>query len=357
MTVHHFHNLRISKIQAETDDAVSIVFAVPKVLQDLYQYTQGQHLVVKADLEGQEIRRSYSICSGVNEKELCVAVKKVKGGKFSSFVHDSLQKNDSLAVMPPEGNFFTPLIMENRKHYLAFAAGSGITPILSILKSVLAVEPSSRFTLVYGNKTVTSMMFRETLLGLKNRYPTRLELINILSRQEQESELLNGRIDAEKIKALCERMIALEVVNEVFICGPLSMTEAVKETLVQEGFDPKHIHFELFGLSPTERVVEAKPSDPGPLRKVSVIVDGKQTNIEVTEGGQSILDVALSAGADLPFACKGGVCCTCRAKLLEGEVRMDVNYALEEGEVERGFILTCQSHPLTDRVVIDFDEK
>lgn len=359
MTDHHFHDLTVAKIQQETNDAVSIVFDVPSELQDLYLgFTQGQHLVMKADIDGQEIRRNYSICSAVQDAELRVGIKKIDGGLFSSFANDELKEGDKLAVMPPEGSFNTPLDAASRKHYLGFAAGSGITPILSILKTTLASEPNSVFTLVYGNKSVSNMMFRETILGLKNRYPERFQLLNVLSREEQESEILNGRINAEKVNMLADRVLDVASVNEVYICGPQDMTEAIRDTLQERGMDKKNIHFELFGVAPSAaKKAVVKDEDAGPVRQVAVVVDGMQTNLEVAEGGINILDAALEAGADLPFACKGGVCCTCRAKVVEGEVKMDVNYALEEWEVEQGFVLTCQCHPITDKVVIDFDEK
>lgn len=359
MTDHHFHDLTVAKIQQETNDAVSIVFNVPSELQDLYLgFTQGQHLVMKADIQGQEIRRNYSICSGVHDGELRVGIKKIEGGLFSSFANDELKEGDTLAVMPPEGSFNTPLDPAARKHYLGFAAGSGITPILSILKTTLESEPNSVFTLVYGNKSVSNMMFRETILGLKNRYPERFQLLNVLSREEQESEILNGRINAEKVNMLADKVLDVASVNEAYICGPQDMTEAIRDTLQERGMDKKNIHFELFGVAPTAAKKQTvNPEDAGPVRQVAVIVDGMQTNLEVAEGGVNILDAALEAGADLPFACKGGVCCTCRAKVVEGEVKMDVNYALEDWEVEEGFVLTCQCHPTTDKVVIDFDEK
>lgn len=359
MTDHHFHDLTVAKIQQETNDAVSIVFDVPSELQDLYLgFTQGQHLVMKADIEGQEIRRNYSICSAVQDAELRVGIKKIDGGLFSTFANDELKEGDKLAVMPPEGSFNTPLDAKARKHYLGFAAGSGITPILSILKTSLEAEPNSVFTLVYGNKSVSNMMFRETILGLKNRFPERFQLLNVLSREEQESDILNGRIDADKVNMLADRVLDVASVNEVYICGPQDMTEAIRDTLQEHGMDKKNIHFELFGVAPTAaKKAVVSNEDAGPVRQVAVVVDGMQTNLEVAEGGVNILDAALEAGADLPFACKGGVCCTCRAKVVEGEVKMDVNYALEEWEVEAGFVLTCQCHPLTEKVVIDFDEK
>lgn len=359
MTKHHFHTLKIGSIQQETNDAVSLVLDVPSELQDLYSdFVQGQHLVMKADIDGKEIRRNYSICSGVDDGELRVGIKKIPGGSFSSYANGDLKVGDEIEVMPPEGSFHTPLDANNVNHYLGVAAGSGITPILSILKTTLAQEPNSHFTLIYGNKTVSNMMFRETILGVKNTYPERFQLINILSQEAQEAQMLNGRIGADKIDALAASVLNVPDLSEAFICGPQDMTEAVSKSLQDHGMNKKNIHFELFGViaAPSQaKVVNAEES--GPVRQVAVIVDGMQTNVNVAEGGLNILDAALNAGADLPFACKGGVCCTCRAKVIEGEVKMDVNYALEDWEVEQGFVLTCQCHPLTEKVVIDFDEK
>lgn len=357
MTEQHFHLLKVAKKDQETADSVSLVLEIPENYQAQYQFTQGQHLVMRAMINGEEVRRNYSICSGVDDGELRVGIKKIEGGLFSSYVNDELEAGDSIEVMPPEGSFNTPLDASNRKHYLGFAAGSGITPILSILKSTLASEPNSEFTLVYGNKNVASIMFRETILGLKNKYPERFQFLNVLSREESEAEILNGRIDAEKVIMLAEKVLDVKSVAEAFICGPQEMTEAVRDTLVEKGMSSSNVHFELFGVAATAKAEVKKGEDAGPVRHVSVIVDGMQTNLDVAEGGVNILDAALDAGADLPFACKGGVCCTCRAKVIEGEVKMDVNYALEDWEVEAGFVLTCQCHPLTDKVVIDFDEK
>lgn len=357
MTEQHFHLLKVAKKDQETADSVSLVLEVPENYQAQYQFTQGQHLVMRAMINGEEVRRNYSICSGVDDGELRVGIKKIEGGLFSSYVNDELKAGESIEVMPPEGSFNTPLDANNRKHYLGFAAGSGITPILSILKSTLATEPNSEFTLVYGNKNVANIMFRETILGLKNQYPERFQFLNVLSREESEAEILNGRINAEKVVMLADKVLDVKSVAEAFICGPQEMTEAVRDTLVEKGMSSNNVHFELFGVAPTAKVEVKQGEDAGPVRHVSVIVDGMQTNIDVAEGGVNILDAALNAGADLPFACKGGVCCTCRAKVVEGEVKMDVNYALEEWEVEQGFVLTCQCHPLTDKVVIDFDEK
>lgn len=357
MTEQHFHTLTVARKDQETADAVSLVLDIPAEYQELYQFKQGQHLVMRAMINGEEVRRNYSICSGVNDGELRVGIKKIEGGAFSSYANDVLQSGDAIEVMPPEGSFNTPLDANHRKHYLGFAAGSGITPILSILKSTLAAEPNSQFTLVYGNKNVANIMFRETILGLKNQYPQRFQFISILSREQSQADILNGRIDADKVTLLADKVLEVSAVAEAFICGPQEMTEAVRDTLVAKGMNRDNIHFELFGVTQAAKVEIKTGEAAGPVRHVAVVVDGMQTNIEVAEGGVNILDAALNAGADLPFACKGGVCCTCRAKVVEGEVKMDVNYALEDWEVEQGFVLTCQCHPLTDNVVINFDEK
>jgi len=352
-----FHPLRIKDVVRETKDAVSISFDVSDELKDAYRFTQGQHLTLKEKLEGEEVRRSYSICSAVGEPELRIAVKKIAGGKYSNYANENFRPGKVIDVMEPQGRFFTPLSAENAKHYLAIAAGSGITPILSIIKTILKTEPSSRVTLVYGNRSVSGIIFLEALEDLKNIYPDRFSLMHILSREHQDVELFNGRINAEKCNDLFDSVIDVKTVDEAFICGPEQMIHDAEAALEAHGLDKPHIHFELFiteaakNAGSTPQVIE----EAGPKRKVGVILNGRRTEVEVAEEGKSILDTALDVGLDLPYACKGGVCSTCRAKVISGNVRMDVNYALEEDEVTEGFVLTCQSHPLTDDVVVDYD--
>lgn len=357
-----FHSLKISNITQETDDTVSIAFDVPHDLHEEYQYNAGQYLTLKAIINGEDTRRSYSICSGLYDDELRVAVKKIKGGLFSSFANDTLKEGDELEVMTPMGNFFTHLDKTHEKHYVGFAAGSGITPLISIIRTILAYEPKSTFTLVYGNRNRKSIIFREGLIDLKNSYISRFNMINVLSREDQEIDLFSGRITGEKATEVMDKLIPASGAAEVYLCGPEDMINDVSDTLQKRGQKKDTIHFELF-TSPTatqgekQEAVEEKTDLAGKMSNVTVIVDGDEFNFDLDMGGENVLDAALEQGADLPFACKGGVCCTCRAKLIEGKVNMEINYSLEEEEVEAGFILTCQSHPLTEKIVVDFDER
>ncbi len=357
-----FHSLKISNIRQETDDAVSIAFEVPQNLHEEYQYNAGQYLTLKAVIDGEDTRRSYSICSGLFDNELRVAIKKIKGGLFSCFANDTLKEGQMLDVMTPMGNFFTHLDKDHKKHYVGFAAGSGITPLISIIRTILAYEPQSSFTLVYGNKNRKSIIFREELVNLKNSYIDRFNMINILSREDQEIDLFSGRITGKKAAQIMDTLIPSSGADEVYLCGPEEMINDVSDTLQGRGLSKDNIHFELFtsplAVQGTAQEAQDEKSDlSGKISNVTVIVDGDEFNFDLDMGGENVLDAALEQGADLPFACKGGVCCTCRAKLIEGKVNMEINYSLEEDEVEEGFILTCQSHPLTEKIVIDFDER
>ena len=359
----HFRKLRVQDVRRETNDCVSVAFAVPDDLREEFRFIQGQNITIRTRVGEEEIRRSYSICSSPFEEELRIAVKKVPGGLFSTYANDQLRMGDELEVLPPTGAFYTPLDPSKPKNYLAFAAGSGITPILSLIKTVLATEPDSQFTLVYGNRHRPSIIFREELEALKNRYMHRLALHHILSREKTDISLHQGRIDALKCGELCDKLIDLAGMDEVFLCGPAQMTFTVKSWLEEKGVDHRKIHFELFHtqerLPSAGRVENTAIKTPltGKISRVTVRLDGTSFEFDLPFEGDPVLDAALFQGADLPFACKGGVCCTCRAKLVEGKVEMDVNYALEEEELAEGFILTCQSHPRSEKVVIDFDTK
>lgn len=360
----HFHALRIKDVCIETPDCVSIAFDIPEELKNEFRFTQGQNITLKTMLDGQEVRRSYSICSGPADNELRVAVKKVDKGLFSTFANHVLKTGDTLEILPPSGRFFTSLHPAHTKNYLAFAAGSGITPILSIIKTTLAIEPSSSFTLVYGNRNRASIIFREQLEALKNRYTTRFVLHHVLSREKTDAAINYGRIDAQKCAQLSEKLIDIKGMDEIFLCGPEAMIFSVKEGLEQQGIPASKIHFELFTTPGQKKQVLAggSPSSldtaaAGKVSKVTVKLDGIAFDFDLPYNGLAILDAALQQGADLPFACKGGVCATCRAKLVEGEVAMDNNYALEPEELKEGYILSCQSHPRTEKVMIDFDQK
>jgi ring-1,2-phenylacetyl-CoA epoxidase subunit PaaE len=355
----HFYPLVVKALQRETAAAVSIEFDIPASLQKEFAFVQGQNITIRTTLHGQEVRRNYSICSSPLENKLCVAVKKIEGGLFSTYANEVLKKGDVLDVMPPTGKFYTPLDPQQKKQYLALAAGSGITPVLSLIKTTLATEPHSHFTLVYGNRTRHSILFFEELENLKNRYLQRLTLIHILSREKTESVLHVGRIDSAKLAALAP-LIPYAEMDEVFLCGPRAMIETSRDFLLAHGLGKKKIHLELFhaGIPGTPAASSSAIANTTVNSKVQLRIDGREILLEIPlQDNQTILDAALQQGADLPFACKGGMCCTCKAKLLEGEVSMDVHWGLEEEELEQGFILTCQSHPKTERIVVDFDAK
>lgn len=362
MSVPKFYSLQVKDVRQETADCVSVALDVPDELMETFRFTAGQYLTFRKHLDDAEIRRSYSICVSPQDNELRVAIKKVDGGKFSTHANEILKKGEMLDVMPPLGKFSPRASDKTHKHYLAFAAGSGITPIMSIMKSVLEAEPDSTFTLVYGNKNRNTIIFRETIEGLKNKYMQRLRVYHILSRELMDIPMFNGRIDAQKCKDLCDTLIDIHSIDEVFICGPEDMILSVRKELVDMGLPSANIHIELFSSpdQPKEshdNWMKEHAKDAAAMSKVSITLDGKTFEMDLAYNSDSILDAALKHGADLPYACKGGVCCTCRAKVTEGEVVMEVNYALEKDEIEKGFVLTCQSHPKTERVVIDFDAR
>lgn len=355
----HFHTLKVKEVRKETPDCVSVAFEIPESLKKDFVFEQGQNITIKKNIDNEEIRRSYSICAAPFENELRIAVKRVESGRFSCYANDSLRKNDVLEVLPPTGKFNTKLNTENKKQYAAFVAGSGITPVISIIKTTLQHEPKSSFTLVYGNRGRSSIIFFEELEALKNRYLNRFSFINILSRERTEAPINSGRINSEKLDEL-GRLINYKNIDEFFICGPEEMIFSVKDYIEKCGIDKRKIHFELFTTPGQKNIKRQKPKteiNSTAKSKITVKLDGRSFDFELGFDDGSILDAALKQGADLPFACKGGVCCTCKAKLLEGEVEMDVNWGLEQEEVEQGYILTCQSHPKTGQVVVDFDIK
>ena len=356
----HFHPLTIKKIKKETVDCVSIEFEIPPGLQKSFSYVQGQSLTMRATIDGQEVRRTYSLCSSPLENKWKVAVKKSEEGFFSTFANDKLKSGDQLDVMEPVGKFYTDLHPFNKKNYLAFACGSGITPVISIIKTTLLTEPLSSFTLVYGNRNRSSIIFFEELEGLKNKFIDRFNFINILSREKTETALNFGRINAGKLNEL-SKLIDYSFFDETFICGPEEMIFCVKDFLLLKGIAEKKIHFELFTSSSPKKSasLNIKPeTETGATSLITVKVDGRSFQFPLSlNSDTTILDAALKQGADLPFACKGGMCCTCKAQLLEGEVEMDVHWGLEHEEIEKGFILTCQSHPKTEKVVVNFDIK
>ncbi len=359
MSTPHFHALRVTDVRRETAECVSLALEVPPALADKFRFVQGQYLNVRRETGGGEVRRSYSICSGLDDGELRIAVKEVPEGQFSVWANRELLPGATLEVMPPEGRFFVPLDPANAKHHVAFAAGSGITPVLSLARTVLAREPNSRFTLVYGNRTLASVIFNEALEDLKDKYMSRFALYHVFSRDVQAVELFNGRVDGAKVREFLGTLIPSSTIDEAFICGPAVMGDEVKAVLEEQGVPAGRIHLERFGAPPAAagRRKEVPTAPSGRTANVTVIVDGLRYELDLPEGGSSILDAALKAGADLPYACKAGVCCTCRARITEGEVRMDANYTLEAAEIAAGYRLACQSHPVTPTVTLDFDQR
>jgi ring-1,2-phenylacetyl-CoA epoxidase subunit PaaE len=356
MLAPRFHRLAVCDLRRETPDAVSLTFAIPKELEGDYRFAPGQYLTLRMTMDGEEVRRSYSICSGPDDGELRIAVKKVDGGAFSNWAADELKAGDELDVMTPTGRFGIAHAPDEARVYVGFAAGSGITPILSIIKGVLAREPNSRFFLFYGNRSTGGMLFLEELEELKDRFMQRFSLFHVISGEEQDVPILHGRLDGEKVRVLLRSLVPASSVDHVFICGPAGMSEDVEATCRDIGIAGDRIHVERFvsefGGKPRAKTVV--PAGAPPKAMASLIIDGKRREVPVAEG-EAILDAALRAGMDLPFACKGGMCSTCRAKLVEGEAQMEVNYSLEPWELKAGFILTCQARPCSERVVVDYD--
>lgn len=355
----HFHTLRVKDIRQETADCVSVSFVVPEQLKKEFEFTHGQSLTLRKYFHNEEIRRSYSICSSPLDNELRVAIKKAYNGIFSTFANTELKPGDEIEVMPPSGNFFTRLDPGNARNYVAFAAGSGITPVISIIKTTLALEPKSTFTLVYGNRTHASIIFKEELGALKDKYLNRFSLYHVLSRERMEADINYGRINEEKCIQLL-KVINFSDKDEFFICGPEEMIFSVKHFLEGIGVNNRNIHYELFNTPVKQRTALYKPAEVkenDDSSHVTVKLDGRSFDFILDYNSNNILDAALLQGADLPFACKGGVCTTCKARLIEGEIEMEVNYGLEPDEVAAGYILTCQSHPRTKKVTVDFDVK
>jgi ring-1,2-phenylacetyl-CoA epoxidase subunit PaaE len=350
-----FHTLKVSDISTLTDDAVCIGFAVPPELADDYDFVQGQHLTLRTSLAGDDVRRSYSICAPAGSGRLRIGVKVLPGGHFSGFAAGGLAVGDEIDVMTPMGRFYTPLDPANVKHYCAIAAGSGITPILSIVATTLAQEPHSRVTLLFANRTSRTVMFLEELEDLKDRYPGRFHLVHVLSREAQDAELLSGRLDAARLTKITETLVPAETVDEWFLCGPYEMVIDLRDALVEVGVDKTHIHSELFHVEKAPPPPVRAVDDEGGGSEVTITLDGRRSTFRLKGADVPVLEAALAVRSDAPFACRGGVCGTCRAKLLEGEVSMDTNYALEPDEIAKGYVLTCQSHPTTPVVRLDYD--
>lgn len=361
-----FHELRVARVNPEAAGSVAIALAIPEDLREAFTFQPGQFLTLRAQIDGQDVRRNYSICCArsrlARDGELEVGIRPMDGGVFSNWAATQVHAGDTLAVMPPDGRFVSK--KPRALHRVGFAAGSGITPILSIMASTLEEQPGSKFTLVYGNRRMDSVMFNEALQDLKDRYPDRLTLIHILSRQAQEVDLLQGRIDADKVRAIVATLLPARSMDEVFICGPEAMIEATESALLEAGVPRERVHSERFtsptleGLSADARRAAVQPHAPEATGSVAltVVLDGKPHDLRMNPD-QRVLDVALAAGLDLPYSCRGGVCCTCRAKVLEGQVQMDRNFTLETWETDKGFVLSCQARPTTERLVVTYDER
>ncbi|MCX7548742.1 2Fe-2S iron-sulfur cluster-binding protein [Xanthomarina sp. F1114] len=353
-----FYNLKVADIYKETQDTSVITFEVPETSQDIFKFRQGQHLTLKAIIDGEDVRRSYSLCSSPLDKQWKVAVKLIPGGKFSAFVNNELQTGDMLEVMTPSGTFGVDCNKEKAKNYLFFAAGSGITPVLSMIKTHLATEPKATCKLFYVNKTAKSIIFKEELEQLRNTYFGRLEIYYFLTKERRDIELFNGRFNDEKMQVLTRTFIDIPDTSEVFLCGPEKMVNYVSNYLIDAGLPKDLVHFELFVTGLSDEDIEraerlSKQNVEG--TKVTIIDGGKEFDFTMTKEYDNILDAALGAGADLPFACKGGVCSTCKCQIKEGSVEMKINYALEDKEVKQNYVLSCQAVPTSDKVVVDFD--
>lgn len=360
-----FHPLRVRAIEPDTEEAVVVSFDVPEALRGVFGFTQGQYLTLRKQIDGQDLRRSYSICAGVDDGELRVGVRKVRGGVFSNWINTRLAPGDTVDVMAPQGRFFVPIEPQAKRHHLGIAGGSGITPILSIMKTVLAREPHSRFTLIYGNRSVKSTMFKEEIEDLKNRYLTRLVLHHVFSDEHTDAPINMGLMDRSKVGEFLAAVVPGSGIAHAYVCGPFQMNDEAQAALLDAGVPEERIHIERFGIAQPAAadpsavgavVHEAKPGD-AEVARVLIIRDGLRREIEFRKDQPSILDAATAAGLEMPYSCTSGVCGTCRAKLIEGSVRMERNFALDKGEVTAGFVLCCQAHPLTERVVLSFDER
>ena len=349
-----FHPLTIERIERETRDSVRIALSVPAEFEGDYEFLPGQHLPFEVMLDGKKIRRTYSICSGIDERPLEIGVRIQPGGAFSEYAGSELAVGDTLDAMPPGGRFHADLNRGSARDHLGFAAGSGITPILSIIKSVIENEPGSRFVLFYGNRKQSTTMFVEDLYALKNRFPERLLLHFVFSQEDQEFPIASGRLDAEKVRELYEHFCKGLEPAEAYVCGPDTMIATVRETLVALGLDAEHVHAERFGIP--RKAAKAKAVKAADNAVVTVIMDGHKKDFEMRRDDNNIVDAAADHGIDLPYSCKGGVCATCRCHVREGEVTMATNYGLEPWEVEAGFVLACQSRPVSDAVLLDYDK-
>lgn len=350
-----YNKLTIDAIETLTDDSVAISFAVPDDLVDSYQYIAGQHIAVRAEIDGQDVRRTYSICAPAASAKLRIGVKRVDGGAFSSFATTRLQPGDTVDVAPPYGDFTIETDAANASHYAAIAAGSGITPVLSMIASVLAAEPKSRFTLIFGNRSSSSIMFLEELEGLKDRYPDRLHLVHVLSREAQIIPILSGRLDREKVTLLLDNVVDAASVDSWYLCGPFEMVNAAREVLASRGIPEAAVNDELFFAEPTPAPPPVEPADTAGMAQVTFTLDGRTATVLVDPDGPPLLAYALEERRDTPYSCRGGMCTTCKAQVVQGEATMDLNFALASEDLAKGYILTCQAHPQSEELTITYD--
>lgn len=362
-----FHELTVQEVRPLTDDAIEVTFAVPVELAGEFDYLAGQHVALRTELDGREVRRSYSLCrppvrpSTGSGTEISVAIKRDRGGRFSTWAQSELHAGDRLDVMSPQGTFTSALAALDDAHVAGIAAGSGITPLMALAATVLARSESSRFTLVYTNRRATDVMFLDDLADLKDRYPTRFAVHHVLTREQRSAPLLSGRIDEERLRGILDSLVLPATVDEWFLCGPFDLVQLCRDTLADIGVQPAHVRYELFttGEPGQERPEAGRPievREDEPVRTIAFTLDGQSGSVQTPiSANESILNAALRVRPDVPFACAGGVCGTCRARLVDGSVTMTENYALEQEELDRGYVLTCQSHPTSDRVVVDYD--
>lgn len=353
----HFHAIPVAEVRRETDDAVSVRFAVPDALRASFAFKPGQHLTLKRVVDGEEQRRSYSLCAGIDDGEWRIGIRELPGGLFSTWANRELRAGDVVEVMPPDGGFCLEPDPASARHVVLIGAGSGITPLLSIAKSVLAREPDSRVSLLYGNRRLSSVMFREALEDLKDAHLGRFALYHVFSREPQEAALFDGRLDTARLERFLDTLLPPATIDEVYLCGPSAMLDALAPALAARGVPEDRIHVERFGTDTLPAPARDAEVASGPEAEISVVADGLRRELRLARHGPSILDAARAAGLDLPFSCKSGVCSTCRARLTAGTVAMDRNFALMKSDLAAGFILTCQAHPTSERVCVDFDDR
>lgn len=351
-----FHPLTVTAVEPLTEESVAVTFHVPPDLRDAFRYLPGQHVTVRKEIDGADVRRSYSICANANRGTLRVGIKRLEGGAFSTWATSRLAPGDVIDVTPPVGEFTIDPDPTTSSHYAAVVAGSGITPVLSLLATTLESEPRSRWTVVYGNRAARTVMFLDELEGLKDRYPDRLQLVHVLSREDPGLELFSGRIDPDKLRHLFSTLVDPSTVDRWFLCGPFDMVTGARELLSGMGVESEAIRDELFFAGPPTEPPPPPPEDEAGTVALTVILDGRASETRMRPE-TPVLDAAMGVRSELPYSCKGGMCATCKAKVIEGTVRMDKNYALVASDLEQGFVLTCQSHPTSDRLVVDYDQR